>query len=98
MRINEQAQQILAAQGPKGPRALRGADAVRGAAGADAVQVSASGATLQKAASALSAMPDIRADLVADLKARIEAGTYQVSGRDVAGSILASVLSPEADG
>lgn len=96
MRINEQAQQILAAQGTKAPRAMRGPDAARGAAGADAVSVSASGQSIQKAITALNGMPEIRADLVAELKARIEGGTYQVSGRDVASSILAGLSQDEA--
>lgn len=95
MRINDQAQHILATQGTKGPKALRGVDAARGAGGSDSVSVSSSGQVIQKALGAMAALPEIRSDLVAELKAKIESGQYQVSGREVAGSILAGLRDDE---
>lgn len=37
---------------------------------------------------AVSQLPDVRADLVASLKAQVEAGTYRVSSEDIADAIL----------
>ncbi|MEB3222221.1 MAG: flagellar biosynthesis anti-sigma factor FlgM [Candidatus Sericytochromatia bacterium] len=91
MRIsNEQAQQILAAQGVKGPKAVKGqaGPAPTTAPASDAVSVSSKGQEIGKALQALAGLPDVRADKVAALKAQIEAGTYQVSGRDIAESLL----------
>lgn len=86
MRIsNEQVQQILAAQGVKGGAK---SSKVEQTAGADAVSMSSVSQELQRAQQVLSALPDIRADRVAELKASIESGTYQVSGRDVAESLI----------
>ena len=89
MRIsNEQAQQIMAAQKLKGAKGAQGPSEVGRVAGADAVSVSSMGQEIGKAMQALSALPDIRADRVAELKAKIDSGEYQVSGRDVAESLL----------
>lgn len=89
MRIsNEQAQQILAAQGVKGPKAAKGAAGPGPAAPSDAVNMSSMGQEIGKAMQAMAGIPDIRADRVAELKAQIEAGTYHVSGRDIAASVL----------
>jgi negative regulator of flagellin synthesis FlgM len=91
MRIsNEQAQQLLAAQGVKGPKAIKGqaGPVPPTAPAADAVSVSSKGQEIGKALQALAGLPDVRADKVAALKAQIEAGTYQVSGRDIAESLL----------
>lgn len=86
MRIsNEQVQQILAAQSAKG---VSKPSKVEKSAGADAVSMSSLSQELQKAQQVLAGLPEIRTDLVADLKARIEAGTYQVSSRDVAESLI----------
>lgn len=89
MRISgEQVSQILAAQGAKGPKAAKNVDGVGPTAGPDAVSVSSMGQEIQKAMQALVGMPDIRADRVAELKARIDDGSYQVSGREVAETLL----------
>ena len=89
MRIsNEQAQQIMAAQKVKGVKGAQGPSEVGRTAGADAVSVSSMGQEIGKAMQVLGAMPDIRADRVAELKAKIDSGEYQVSGRDVAESLL----------
>jgi negative regulator of flagellin synthesis FlgM len=85
---NEQAQQIFNAGGVKGPKAAKGADATRPTSGSDAVSVSNMGQDIQKAILALGGIPDVRADRVAELKARIEAGEYNVSGQDIAESML----------
>lgn len=89
MRIsNEQAQQVLAAQGVKGPKATKGVDGTAQAAPSDALSMSSMGQEIGKAMQAMSGIPDIRADRVAELKAQIEAGTYHVPGRDIAESVL----------
>lgn len=85
---NEQAQQILAAQKLKGPKGAKEASEVGAVAGATSVSVSSTGMELQKALSAISGLPDVRADRVAELKGQIESGEYNVSGRDVAESLL----------
>ena len=43
----------------------------------------------QIARKAVYAVPDIRADKVNTIKARMDAGTYSVSGKDIAAKILA---------
>lgn len=85
---NEQAQQIQNAQGVKGPKAARPADATRPASGSDAVSVSTQGQDIQKALGAFGSIPDVRADRVAELQARIANGEYNVSSRDIAESML----------
>jgi len=52
-------------------------------------QLSLSGAAkdISSVRQALSAVPDVRADKVADIKSRIQAGTYSVSDDDTAESI-----------
>jgi negative regulator of flagellin synthesis FlgM len=59
----------------------------------DRVEVSDTGQAMQNAAAALKRTPQIRADKVAALKARIHDGTYQVSGADIAERMLADDLS-----
>lgn len=91
MRIsNEQAQQILQAQGIKGPKATKGSAGPGPATppASDAVSMSPKGQEIGKALQALAGLPDVRADRVAALKAQIESGTYQVSGREIAASLL----------
>lgn len=90
MRIsNEQAQQIMAAQGVKGPKATKGVEGPGQVVNpADPLSMSSMGQEIGKAMQALSGIPDIRADRVAELRAQIEAGTYNVSGRDIAESVL----------
>jgi negative regulator of flagellin synthesis FlgM len=85
---NEQAQQIMAAQKLKGAKGASGAAEVGKASEATAVSMSSMGQELGKALGVLGSMPDVRADRVAELKAQIASGDYQVSGRDVAESLL----------
>lgn len=55
----------------------------------DRVEISDQGRAMQVAAAALKRTPQIRADKVAALKARINDGTYQVPGEDIAERMLA---------
>lgn len=85
---NEQVQQILAAHKAKAPKGDAAVSGVGEAAGTDALSVSSQGQELQRVLPLLAALPDTRPDRVADLKARVEAGTYQPTGREIAGSVL----------
>lgn len=89
MRIsNEQVQQILAAHKAKAPKGVAEVQGVSGASAPDAVSVSTQGQELQRFLPLLASAPEVRTDLVASLKARVEAGTYAPSGQDVARSVL----------
>ncbi len=55
--------------------------------GTDKVEISQFGRDYQVAKQAVAAASDIREDKVADLKARIEAGTYEVSVEDFAAKL-----------
>jgi len=46
------------------------------------------GQDIQKALAAFGNVPDVRADRVAELKAQIANGEYNVSGKDIAESML----------
>lgn len=52
--------------------------------GSDRLEISQFGKDYQIAKQAVTDAPDIREDLVASVKARIEAGTYNVSADDLA--------------
>ena len=58
--------------------------------GRDQVQISSTGKDYQVAKAAVSESADIREDLVADIKARIKAGTYDVSTDDFAEKLLSN--------
>jgi negative regulator of flagellin synthesis FlgM len=58
----------------------------------DCVDVSDAGRAMQVATAALQQTPAIRANKVADLKARMTAGTYQVSGEAIAERMLTDEL------
>ncbi|WP_028234314.1 flagellar biosynthesis anti-sigma factor FlgM [Pseudobutyrivibrio sp. MD2005] len=58
--------------------------------GRDQVQISSTGKDYQVAKAAVSESADIREDLVADIKARIKAGTYDVSTDDFADKLLSN--------
>jgi len=88
VRISNEQAQILAAQKLKGAKGVSGASEVGKATEATSVSMSSMGQEIGKALGALNAVPDVRADRVAELKAKIDSGTYQVSGRDVAESLL----------
>ena len=61
--------------------------------GRDQVQISSTGKDYNAAKAAIAESPDIREDLVADIKARIKAGTYDVSAEDFADKLLSQVES-----
>ena len=56
----------------------------------DQVEISSFGKAYQVAKSAVSNAPDIREDKVADIKARVENGTYEVSSESFADKLLES--------
>jgi negative regulator of flagellin synthesis FlgM len=57
-------------------------------AGPDRLEVSDQARALQTAAEALKQLPTIRTDTVERLKAQIKAGTYRVTGEQIADRIL----------
>ena len=61
--------------------------------GRDEVQISSTGRDYNVAKAAVSESADIREDLVADIKARIKNGTYDVSAEDFADKLLSQVNS-----
>ena len=57
----------------------------------DWLQISTAGKDFQTAKSAVAAVPDVREDLVASIKARIDNGTYQVSTSAFAEKLLTKI-------
>ena len=55
----------------------------------DSVQISQMGKDYQVAKAAVAAAPDVRTDLVNDIKSRMENGTYDVSMEMLADKLLA---------
>lgn len=60
----------------------------QGAAPAAHVDISEQAQAISVASAAVQSAPDVREDLVANLKAQVDAGTYQVSGKDIADQLL----------
>lgn len=60
---------------------------------ADKVELSRESREVQAAYKAIAATPDVRADIVAEIKARLDAGQYNISGREVAQKMLARSLA-----
>lgn len=58
------------------------------AKGSDKVEISEFGKVLQTAKQAVQASSDVREDRVAELKAKINSGTYEVSGEAFAEKLL----------
>lgn len=54
----------------------------------DKVQISSVGKDIQTAKAALSATPDIREDVTAPIKAKVNAGTYQVNAESFADKLM----------
>ena len=54
----------------------------------DRLQISQAGRDYQIAKKAVAEAPDIREELVADIKSRVEAGTYEVSGDAFAQKVI----------
>ncbi len=52
------------------------------------VEFSSQAQAIAVAAVAVDATPDVREDLVAKLKSQVDAGTYHVSGKDIAEQLL----------
>lgn len=59
----------------------------------DKVELSRESREVQAAYRAIAETPDVRADVVSHIKVRIDSGTYNVSGRDVAKKMLARSLA-----
>lgn len=57
----------------------------------DQLQISTVGRDYQTAKSAVAAVPDVREDLVASIKSRIDNGTYQVETSAFAEKLLAKM-------
>ncbi len=55
----------------------------------DRVQISSIGKDIQVAKQAVSEAPDIREDIVAPIKSKIQDGTYEVSGESFADKLMA---------
>lgn len=58
----------------------------------DSVQISQMGKDYQVAKAAVAATPDVRTDLVADIKTRMQNGTYDVSMEMLADKLLAKEI------
>lgn len=54
----------------------------------DQVQISSMGKDFQIAKAAVAGSPNVREELTASLKERIQSGTYEVSGEDFADKLL----------
>lgn len=54
----------------------------------DQLQISQTGRDYQLAKQAVSQVNDVREDLVLDLKARMDSGTYEVSGDEFAAKVI----------
>ncbi len=61
---------------------------VKKAGFSDALQISSAGKDYQVAKQAVSAAPDVREDVVADIKSRIADGTYNVTSSMLADKLL----------
>lgn len=92
---NEQIQQILQTQGVKPKNGPAAPSRVEGAQAADAAQFSLTGQEVTKALGVIAKQPALRADKVSEIKAQIAAGTYQVSGQDIARAILSRNLADD---
>ena len=62
----------------------------------DSVSLSSGSRDVQKIQEILQETPDIRADRVAEIKARIESGEYRVDARELADKMLSDLLSEES--
>jgi len=58
----------------------------------DSVNLSPQARQLQAAREALAAMPEIREEKVAAIRAQIEAGTYKIDSEQIAGKMIAEAL------
>jgi negative regulator of flagellin synthesis FlgM len=58
----------------------------------DTVVISDTAKRMQEAQKQIRAIPDVRADKVADLKNQIESGTYEVKADQIAGKMIKESL------
>ncbi len=65
-------------------------------AGKDSVSLSSGSRDVQKVKDILQETPDVRMEKVAELKARIESGNYNVDSRQLADKMLADLLDEES--
>lgn len=85
-----------------GATAAEGASAPRGAAGAgrsrrtDSVALSSEALLLARSLQAAHAAPELREQLVAQLRASVQDGTYRVDARRIAGELLGQGGAPAA--
>ena len=88
MRINDyRAAQIAQTYGPQGtPDA--GSKAKKPGSRTDGTSLSSAAQELLKARRAVAEAPDVRADLVAELRRQVQAGTYTVDAREIARKLL----------
>lgn len=86
---NEQIQQMMQTYGVKGVGKVQKAEKTEAVSKAAEPSLSLASQEISKALGVIAKTSDVRADKVAALKAQIEAGTYQISGSDIAESILA---------
>lgn len=56
--------------------------------GSDKVEISTFGKEFQAAKAAVAQAPDVREDKIAEIKAMMSAGTYNISGMDFANKIV----------
>lgn len=68
----------------------KNANGTRSASFRDEVSFSSFGKDMQVAKGALANTPDVRMDLVNDIKSRIDNGTYHVSSEDFAEKLLSA--------
>jgi negative regulator of flagellin synthesis FlgM len=71
-------------QGPEGPAQL--------VPKTDTVVISETAKRIQDAKASLDAIPDVRADKVAELKSRVENGTYEIQADKIAGKMIRDSL------
>lgn len=63
------------------------------AAGTDKVEISQFGKDFQIAKESIAQAPDVREDKIADIKAMMSAGTYNISGMDFANKVVEDFTS-----
>jgi negative regulator of flagellin synthesis FlgM len=76
-----------------GQLSIKGSSSAAAASLGDKVNLSEKSKLIAKASELAALAPDIRSEKVADLTARIAAGTYKISSQEVASSILKKSLS-----
>lgn len=86
---NEQIQQMTQVYGVKGAGKVHKPEKTETVQKAADAFLSLESQDISKALGVIAKTADVRTDKVAALKAQIEAGTYQVSGSDIADSLVA---------